>query len=183
MLFYAEEGAMLMFAHVTGLRYWKSERADLTTCEDALCYDVSRGLFCVADGAGTTLFSNLWADMLVKQFVSDPLMSSDPFEMEWWIRLVQKQYQAATAPKLSKLDWNAKQKAVDQGAYSTLAALRVVQQTAQSLTVSRTRSAQKPQSLHALSQRANGGGAAGRRDHPGDRRGGALDYRRRRVGR
>jgi len=123
-----------MFAHVTGLRYWKSERADLTTCEDALRFDVSRGLFCVADGAGTTLFSNLWAEMLVKQFMSDPLLSSDPFEMEWWIRLVQKEYQAATAPKLSKLDWNAKQKAVDQGAYSTLAALRVVQQTAQSLT-------------------------------------------------
>jgi len=124
-----------MFAHVTGLRYWKSERAELTTCEDALGYDVPRGLFCVADGAGTTLFSNLWADMLVKQFVSDPLMSSDPFEMEWWIRLAQKEYQAVIAPKLSLLNWSAKQKAVDQGAYSTLVALRVVQQTAQSVIV------------------------------------------------
>ncbi len=123
-----------MFAHVTGLRYWKSERVDLTTCEDALCYDVSRGLFCVADGAGTTLFSNLWADILVRQFAGDPLMSCDFFEMEWWIRFAQREYQTTIAPKLSKLDWSAKQKAIDQGAYSTLVALRVVQQSAQAMT-------------------------------------------------
>ena len=61
-----------MYAYMTSLRYWKSERVGLATCEDALRYKVQHGLFCVADGAGTTLFSNIWADILVEQFVRDP---------------------------------------------------------------------------------------------------------------
>ncbi|HEU0001194.1 MAG TPA: protein phosphatase 2C domain-containing protein [Ktedonobacteraceae bacterium] len=112
-----------MFADVTSLRYWKSERADITTCEDALRFDLQHGLFCVADGAGSTLFSNIWADILVEQFVKDPLMSSDPFEMEWWIRQAQKHYQER-APQSDRLNWNARRKALEQGAYSTLATLR-----------------------------------------------------------
>jgi hypothetical protein len=115
-----------MYAHVTTLRYWKSERADLATCEDALCTDRQRGLFCVADGAGTTLFSNIWADILVKQFVHDPLIHSDPFEMEWWIRQAQQSYREQ-APQSSTLHWNARQKAQDQGAYATLASLRFIE--------------------------------------------------------
>lgn len=112
-----------MFADVTSLRYWKSERADITTCEDTLRSDAQHGLFCVADGAGSTLFSNIWADILVEQFAQDPLMSSDPFEMEWWIRQAQKRYREL-APPSDKLNWNARQKAVEQGAYSTLATAR-----------------------------------------------------------
>ena len=121
-----------MFANVTCLRYWKSERADITTCEDALRSDVRHGLFCVADGAGTTIFSNIWADILVEQFVQDPLMSSDPFEMEWWIRQAQKRYRGL-APKSDKLNWNARQKALEQGAYATLATLRFIRSDAQAL--------------------------------------------------
>ena len=112
-----------MFADVTGLRYGKSERADLSTCEDALDSNVQHGLFCVADGAGTTLFSNIWAEILVRKFVQDPLMSGDPFEMEWWIRQAQKVYRER-APQSDKLNWNARQKALEQGAYATLATLR-----------------------------------------------------------
>lgn len=112
-----------MFADVTGLRYWKSERADLSTCEDAQDSNVQQGLFCVADGAGTTLFSNVWAEILVRQFVQAPLMTADPFEMEWWIRQAQKGYRER-APQSDKLNWNARQKALEQGAYSTLATLR-----------------------------------------------------------
>ncbi|HEY0755604.1 MAG TPA: protein phosphatase 2C domain-containing protein [Ktedonobacteraceae bacterium] len=114
---------MLMFAHVTNLRYWKSERADITTCEDASRADPQRGLFCVADGAGTTLFSNIWAEILVEYFVLAPLLGCDPFEMDWWIRQAQKRYRDLV-PQADKLNWNARQKAVEQGAYSTLATLR-----------------------------------------------------------
>lgn len=120
---YSLRKTRLMFADVTSLRYWKSERADITTCEDALRSDPQHGLFCVADGAGSTLFSNIWADILVEQFVKDPLMSNDPFEMEWWIRQAQKRYHER-APQSDRLNWNARQKAVEQGAYSTLATLR-----------------------------------------------------------
>lgn len=109
-----------MFADVISLRYWKSERADITTCEDALRANTQHGLFCVADGAGSTLFSNIWADILVEQFMQNPLMSSDPFEMEWWIRQAQKRYRERV-PQSDKLNWSARQKALEQGAYSTLA--------------------------------------------------------------
>lgn len=122
-----------MFAHVTSLRYWKSERADITTCEDALHANVRRGLFCVADGAGTTLFSNIWAEILVEQFAHEPLLSSDPFEMEWWIRQAQKYYRERV-PLADKLGWNARRKAVEQGAYATLATMRFTHSEAQSAT-------------------------------------------------
>ncbi len=122
-----------MFAHVTSLRYWKSERADITTCEDALQFDTRRGIFCVADGAGTTLFSNIWADILVKQFAHDPLTSDDIFEMEWWIRQAQKRYQQQ-APTSDKLNWSARQKAAEQGAYATLATMRLTSHDAHSAT-------------------------------------------------
>src|SRR5205085_988053 len=88
------------------------------------------GLFCVADGAGSTLFSNIWADILVEQYQQDPLLSSDPFEMEWWIRQAQKRYRDL-APESEKLNWNARQKAQEQGAYSTLATLHVTHVEAQ----------------------------------------------------
>src|SRR5258708_14567794 len=114
-----------MFADVSNLRYWKSERADLSTCEDASQADSGRGLFCVSDGAGTTSFSQIWAQILVEQFGVAALVSLDPFELEWWVRQAQKRY-AGLVPSADKLDWNARQKAVDQGAYATLATLRVL---------------------------------------------------------
>lgn len=114
-----------MFAHVTNLRYWKSERADITTCEDASQADPRRGVFCVADGAGTTLFSNIWAGILVEHFVRDPLVGTDLFEMEWWIRQAQKRYREK-APQADKLGIFARQKAAEQGAYATLATLRFI---------------------------------------------------------
>src|SRR5437762_678922 len=101
-----------MFADVTSLRNWKTERADLTTCEDALRADTRQGLFCVADGAGSTLFSNIWAHILVEQYQQNPLLSSDPFEMEWWIRQAQKLYRNRT-PQSENLKWNARQKALE----------------------------------------------------------------------
>lgn len=116
-----------MFARVTALRYWKSERADMTTCEDALRSDAPRGLFCVADGAGTTLFSHIWAEILVEHFLHNPLAYSEPdewgWELAWWIRQAQQRYREL-APPSTRLDWSVRQKAIEQGAYATLATLR-----------------------------------------------------------
>lgn len=120
-----------MFVHTTPLRYWKSERADISTCEDAFAQNSASGLFAVADGAGTTLFSNIWADILVQQFVTRPLLSDDVFEMEWWVRQAQPVY-TGRVPPVEKLDWNAQEKARKQGAYTTLATLRVSRVTPQS---------------------------------------------------
>lgn len=112
-----------MFAQVTHLQYWKSEH-DEQTCEDAYGERVTDGLFAVADGAGTTLFSNIWAKILIESFFSIPLMSNDPFEVEWWVRRTQEQYKQET-PDPGKMEWNALQKAQNQGSHSTLATLRI----------------------------------------------------------
>jgi serine/threonine protein phosphatase PrpC len=113
-----------MFVYVTTLRYWKSEHNE-STCEDAVGHDGSRGMFVVADGVGTALFSSVWARELVNYSLAVPLMSDDPFEVEWWVRQVQKRYEPLVL-KPEQLAWNAQQKAQNQGSYSTLATLRVL---------------------------------------------------------
>jgi len=120
-----------MFVRMTTLQYWKSDH-DASSCEDAVLADPARGLFALADGAGTTLFSNIWARVLVSCFLQVPLLSNDAFEVEWWIRQAQQQYQQEV-PSLSTLAWNARQKAHQQGGYATLATLRVRKNGEQSI--------------------------------------------------
>jgi Protein phosphatase 2C len=114
---------LLMLAQVTMLRYWKSEH-DEESCEDAIGENTAQGLFVVADGAGTTLFSDAWAGFIVQHFLRVPLMSNDPFEVEWWIRQAQEQFKNEFAG-VANMPWNAQQKAQSQGSYTTLATLRV----------------------------------------------------------
>ena len=117
-----------MLAQVTMLRHWKSEHT-AETCEDAVGVNSAYGLFAVADGAGTTLFSGAWADFLVRHFLTIPLMVADPFEVEWWVRLAQGQFKQ-DLPAQTDLAWNAQQKVQNQGSYSTLATLRFSAQNA-----------------------------------------------------
>jgi hypothetical protein len=117
-----------MLAQVTTLRHWKSEHT-VETCEDAVGENSASGLFAVADGAGTTLFSGAWADFLVRHFLSVPLLDNDPFEVEWWVRLAQEEFKQAF-PTQTDLAWNAQQKVQSQGSYSTLATLRISAQGA-----------------------------------------------------
>src|SRR5436305_9019895 len=112
-----------MLADVTMLRYWKSEH-DEGTCEDACDAHIEDGLFAVADGAGSTLFSDAWATLLVKHFMHVPLMNSDPFEVEWWLREAQREFKK-TIPMPENMPWNALQKMQSQGSHATLATLRV----------------------------------------------------------
>ncbi len=119
-----------MLAQVTTLRYWKSEHT-AETCEDAADGNSADGLFAVADGAGTTLFADAWAHFLVQHFLAVPLMSNDPFEAEWWVRLAQEQFkQEFAAQAYTDLAWNAQQKVQSQGSHSTLATLRFSAQDA-----------------------------------------------------
>src|SRR6185312_11846723 len=112
-----------MLAQVTKLCYWKSEHSQ-ETCEDACGEDIEHGLFAVADGAGTTLFAAAWATLLVKHFLSVPLLSGDPFEVEWWVRLAQEQFKLEQ-PELENMPWNVLQKVQNQGSHSTFVALRI----------------------------------------------------------
>ena len=111
-----------MLIHVTRLQYWKSEHTE-QTCEDACGYRPEIGLFAIADGVGTALFSNIWARSLVNCFLDLPLLNNDPFEVEWWLREAQTRYQQQL-PALEEMPWNVQQKAQMEGSYSTLAAVR-----------------------------------------------------------
>ena len=111
-----------MFARVIQMQYWKSEHEE-QTCEDAYGESVTDGLFAIADGAGTTLFSNIWAKILIQSFLSVPILNNDPFEFEWWVRRAQDQFKQKT-PDPGTMAWNAMQKAQNQGSYATLATLR-----------------------------------------------------------
>ncbi|GLV58005.1 hypothetical protein KDH_48390 [Dictyobacter sp. S3.2.2.5] len=113
-----------MYAHVTRLQCWKSEHND-QTCEDAYGISPGDGLLAVADGVGTTLFSNVWARHLVDHFLAVPLLSEDPFEVEWWLRVAQEQFQQSLPP-LDGMPWNVKQKVQNEGSFSTLATLRML---------------------------------------------------------
>ena len=113
-----------MLTKVKALQYWKSEHQDLQGCQDAWNYDVQRGLFAVADGAGTTLFPAIWARILAEHFAQIPLLGDDPFEVEWWVRLAQERYKAEIPAMEQLLDWSVRQKAQSQGSDSTLATLR-----------------------------------------------------------
>ncbi len=112
-----------MLAQVTMLRYWKSEHS-AETCEDAVGKNTAQGLFAVTDGAGTTLFADAWAEFLVQHFLRVPLLTNDPFEVEWWVRIAQEQFKLAF-PTPVAMSWNAQQKVLNQGSYSTLATLRI----------------------------------------------------------
>ena len=120
-----------MLARVTQMQYWKSEH-DEETCEDACGESAADGLFAIADGAGTTLFSNIWAKILIQCFLTTPLLSADPFEVEWWVRQAQEQFKQE-APDTGKMAWNALQKTQNQGSHATLATLRVSKKEAGSM--------------------------------------------------
>jgi hypothetical protein len=98
-------------------------KADGITYDDACAVSPERGLFAIADGAGTSFCSGPWARTLVEQFLRVPLRSADPFEVAWWLRAAQEVYkQASTQP--AQRNWKVQQ-AAREGAASTLAAFRV----------------------------------------------------------
>lgn len=110
-----------MFVRVTQLIHPKSEH-DAETCEDASSFRADRGLFVVADGVGTDSFANIWSDCLVQRYVEEPLLSMDPFEVEWWLEHAQECYWRK-APSVESLPMFAQWKA-REGSHSTLLALR-----------------------------------------------------------
>jgi serine/threonine protein phosphatase PrpC len=111
-----------MFAQVKALWWWKLEHVK-ETCEDAYKYDIEKGLFAVADGMSTMVFSHLWANILVNRFVNTPLIGVDPFETEWWLRPAQLEY-INTSPKVETFSPLVQSKA-RKGSAATLATVRI----------------------------------------------------------
>ena len=114
-----------MYVHLKELRYWKSEHGDLTRCQDACSANADAGLFAVTDGAGSTLFPAIWAHTLARHFTAIPLLGDDPFEIEWWVRIAQREYEQIAPDPKNLHDWNARLKAQRQASEATLATLRV----------------------------------------------------------
>lgn len=112
-----------MKLQTTRLVYWKTEHT-VEDNEDACHADPDTGLFAVADGVGETSFSHQWAPVLVERFVRDPLTSTDPFEVEHWVRAAQREAKPRiTSPET--LSGVAQTKA-RLGASATLLGLSVV---------------------------------------------------------
>jgi hypothetical protein len=109
-----------MFAQTITLTQEKGEHTPLTY-EDAPLAHPDQGLFALADGAGTTLFSREWARFLVQQYISTPFFSANPFELQWWIELAQKGF-AKQELDVTSLPWTLQKKA-REGSASTFAAL------------------------------------------------------------
>lgn len=114
-----------MDIQIKAFSYWKTEHRDAEHCQDAYAVDPARGLFVIADGAGTTLYPAIWARQVSAQFLAVPLMSDDPFEIEWWVRQAQDEYHQKIAALPTPTAWNAVQKSLKEGSATTLAALRV----------------------------------------------------------
>jgi hypothetical protein len=114
-----------MLVQVKALQFWKTEHMQ-EGCQDAYMLEPSKGLFAVADENGTTLFPPIWAIILVEHFMKAPLMSNDPFEVEWWVRQAQEVYKTRIPVMGHLTNWSVQQKALNQGSASTLAAVRIV---------------------------------------------------------
>jgi len=110
-----------MFTDVTILTWGKSDHGSPDTNEDAAQAAPGRGLFVLADGAGTTLFAREWARLLAQQYIQTPLLSADPFELQWWLELAQQRFQPGDT---ASLPWALQRKA-REGSAATFAALGI----------------------------------------------------------
>lgn len=118
-----------MYVTATPLQYWKSEHGP-AGCEDAVGVHIEHGLFAVADGVSSTAFAQPWARHVVEEFVhAVPLLSADPFELEWWVRGAQASYVSqGKAPDLSAFPEGTLREKAEAGAATTMATLRCVRQ-------------------------------------------------------
>lgn len=111
-----------MYVHTKALTWWKSEHSEETN-EDAFLSSPEQGLFIVADGVSTMLFSRMWARILVQHFANIPLSSADPFEVDWWLRQAQASYERKV-PDVREASVNVQRKA-REGSASTLMAVSI----------------------------------------------------------
>jgi hypothetical protein len=119
-----------MYVQTTVMTTGKSEHTGETN-EDACACSASHGVFGVSDGVGTLLFSRQWAHVLAQQASALPLLSNDPFEVEWWLRQAQKSYKQQV-PSVASGDGSV-QKKLREGSAATLALVNIL--SAQSTTV------------------------------------------------
>src|SRR5438034_11513129 len=82
---------------VTALTYWKTEHT-IEDNEDAFAVDTHRGIFAISDGVGETSFAHEWAPIITNQFIENPLVSDDPFEVEHWVRQARKRARTVMTP-------------------------------------------------------------------------------------
>jgi hypothetical protein len=82
--------------------------------EDACAGNLDLGRFAVADGATESSYAGLWAQMLVKEFVSTP--SLEPSTWATWLPEIQKRWEQAVGHQ--QLPWYAEIK-WQQGAFAT----------------------------------------------------------------
>src|SRR5579875_214087 len=100
----------------------------LEECQDALAATAAHGRFAIADGAGESPYSSLWAQLLVEEFVCQserlPAWTSWlPSLQERWYKKVSESFQETVlAPSRSEMPWYL-EAGLTQGAFATFLGL------------------------------------------------------------
>jgi hypothetical protein len=91
--------------------------------EDAVAVAPNLRCFALADGASESTFARLWARLLVKHFINQPI--HQPQDWETWLPFLQECWQMEIDSR--KLSWYSEAKAAS-GAFATLLGLRLSNQ-------------------------------------------------------
>lgn len=98
----------------------------LEECEDAFFWDETQRLFAIADGATDSAFQRLWAELLVKGFISNPPTFSPRSAFEEWFKgwIETQQLKWNESIDWNKLPWHGLNKARQTGALATFLGIR-----------------------------------------------------------
>lgn len=111
---------MPMWVRATALTAAKSDAEN----QDAVSADSGLGLFAIADGAGTTVFADVWAGILARTFTSAPLLSAHPMEVKWWLEGPQREFERSVAAS-GRHTWNVANKLKLEGSQAAFLGARV----------------------------------------------------------
>jgi len=79
--------------------------------EDAVSFDIDRGIFAISDGASESFDSKMWARLLVTRFVQQPAVNPE------WVSAIRQSYEADW--DFDAMTWS-QQAAFDRGSFATL---------------------------------------------------------------
>lgn len=100
--------------------FWMQKRDNLPEeYEDAIEIDKEENSFAIADGATEGIFSREWAEILVENFLVNPTEQLDAN----WMQACYEKFRERVTEK--ELPWHAENKLITQGAFSTLATLKI----------------------------------------------------------
>ncbi len=106
--------------------FWLPKKGNSTEeYEDAYGCSEETGIFAIADGATESSFSEIWAQVLTRQFVAAPPLGAppEPERLKQWLTPLQREWHANI--NWARLPWYAEEKA-RTGAFAALLGLKFI---------------------------------------------------------